>query len=160
MEKIIRYAHVAEIVDRIIIESLKVSEFLNKSQLFVGEDTEMVNRASQHAVHLAEIAQKTAIEQEEVLRERLSSYHNGEFIAELLIAVIKSAISTATVARFENLKRQEHMKNDQRDLVKIANWDNLSRDACEARANAKATINEFLSKLIPDYDYPWEARTF
>lgn len=157
---IIHYAHVAEILDRVIIESLKVPEFLNKSQLFVGDNEEAVQKASQHAIRLAKVANDTARQQEGVLQERLAFYENGDVLTSLLIAVAQAAISTATVARFENLKRQEHSLNEQKDLRKIANWDSMSRDACETRAFAKSQINEMLAKLIPGYEYPRETRTF
>ena len=64
------------------------------------------------------------------------------------------------VARFENMKRKEQAREESRDVEKIVIWDDISRDACEGRAAAKAAINRAIRQLFPDYTYPEEARTF
>jgi hypothetical protein len=153
------YAHVAEIVDRIVVESLKSPEMHDKAMRITGDDPDVVDQFKKHLLSASTTASAVSIEQQKVLRERLSKYKNGDALAELIIGIIVAAVNTATVARFENRKREEqHKKN--RDAIAVANWDNLSRNACEARAAAKSMINKALTTLIPDYEYPAEIRTF
>ena len=155
IEKIKRYAHVAEIIDRIIIETLKISELLEQAN-----NLDHGSSRQQAAIDAAKKASDTASEQCTVLYERLKEYDIDGTIASLLIAVAEAAVYTSVVAHFENKKRREQKKGADRDAVAIANWDDISRDACEGRAKAKAMINRSIKLMFQGYDYPGEARTF
>lgn len=150
------YAHVAEITDRIIIESLKVSELM--AQMMETDD----NSKKDRLLRQIEKASATAELQRGVLRTRLEAYDESGTgaVANLIIAVIKAAVDTSVVARFENMKREEQARENDRDVEKIVIWDDISRDACEGRATAKASVNGAIRQLFPDYTYPAEARTF
>lgn len=62
---------------------------------------------------------------------------------------------------FENKKREEHAK-DNPDPVRIAHWDNLSRDCCELRSALKSEINRLLGEIVTTQSYRVmkEPRTF
>jgi hypothetical protein len=148
------YAHVAEIVDRIIIESLKVGELM--AQMMETDDSAIKDR------FLRQIgkASTTAELQRDVLRKRLAEYDETGAVADLVTAVISAAVDTSVVARFENMKRKEQALEQSRNVDNIVAWDDISRDACEGRASAKAAINRAIRGLFPNYTYPAEARTF
>lgn len=156
-DKIIKYAHVAEIIDRIAIEILKAHEFSLKARMCVGG-------AKQDWETSALEAGKTASFQEGVLRDRLSiefpdDEDDADSLANILIRTIHIAVGASIVSQYENMKRREHDK-ELTNGVSIAVWDGISRDACELRGNGKSFLNQALTKFLPGYEYPVEGRTF
>jgi len=152
---IIKYAHVAEIIDRIAIEILKMHEFSCKARL-VPDPAMADDLASK-----ARAAGETAKFQEQVLRDRLMSEleNGGEDLANVLIGAIHISVGAGVVSQYENLKRNAHkVAPDQ--VNNIAQWDGVSRDACELRGQGKSALNAALKRFIPDYEYPIEGRTF
>lgn len=155
-DNIVKYAHVAEIIDRVAIEILKVHEFSLKA--LQGETQEQRDQWRAKAVAAGE----TAEFQEQVLRDRVAHLvdgADGAHLADVLIGAVHISVGAGVVARFENMKRQGHLnplvKGDQ-----IAQWDGVSRDACELRGQGKSALNAALKRFLPDYDYPVEGRTF
>jgi len=157
-DKIVKYAHVAEIIDRIAIEILKVHEFIYQSYTAADED------AAKACMEKAGAAGQTADFQEGVLRERLRLEHEqGDDLADVLIGAIHISVGAGIVSQYENLKRKEHKgvaQGAEPRVGLIAAWDGVSRDACELRGNGKSALNMALKKFLPKYEYPVEGRTF
>jgi hypothetical protein len=156
-DKIIKYAHVAEIIDRIAIEILKVHEFSLKARTSVGG-------AKQDWETSALEAGETASFQEGVLRDRLrveypDDGNDADSLANILIRTIHITVGASIVSQYENMKRGEHGKKLTNGIA-IAVWDGISRDACELRGNGKSLLNRELAKFLPGYEYPVEGRTF
>ena len=78
----------------------------------------------------------------------------ADVIDRLIVEVNKLAF-------FENKKREEHA-NESPDYMRIAHWDNLSRDCCEYRSLLKNEINKTLSEIAETgcYETLKELRTF
>lgn len=76
-------------------------------------------------------------------------------------AVDRLAVEINKLSRYENLKREEHGKENP-DVELIAKWDNLSRDACEYRSLLKNEINKILKDCMEEqcYNTLEEIRTF
>ena len=83
---------------------------------------------------------------------------NLNTLADLIDRLI---VEVNKLSFFENKKREEQMKRE-RDHVKIANWDHLSRDCCEYRSMLKNEINKLLSEIVKSGNYETlsELRTF
>lgn len=95
-----------------------------------------------------------------VLRERFSAFEHGDRIAAVIIEVMNIAMSNAISAKYENLKRVEQIK-EQKDIISIANWDNISRGAKETKAIAIQALNTYLSELYGEvYKFIPRVRTF
>lgn len=71
------------------------------------------------------------------------------------------AIENSKCSWFENMKRLEHAKENP-NLELIAQWDNLSREACELRSAIKNRIDELFEEVFQygKYNYFREVRTF
>jgi len=165
-DNIMKYAHVAEIIDRIAIEILKVHEFQYKARTSTSDED--VQKWTKKAI----VAGETAEFQEQVLRERMTHKNliprgrelngvpvDGKDLADVLIGAIHISVGASIVSQYENAKRQEHGK-EQPNGISIAVWDGISRDACELRGNGKLFLNEAFKKVCPHYQYPTEGRTF
>lgn len=160
-----KYAHIAEIIDRISIELLKMHEFQHKSITSIKSE-EQISFAEK-----AQAAGETAQFQENVLRARFAaelgvgSELNGvmidaENLADVIIGAIHITAGGCIAGRYENQKREEHLESSGPRISVIAAWDRISRDACELRGQAKSFTNEAVKKLLPNYEYPVEGRTF
>jgi len=154
VDRIAMYAHVAEITDRIAIELLKAHEFKRQMEMSSND----ADVAMWYTKMVA--ATETARFQEDVLHERLADMDDGELFANVLIGAIHISTGAGIVSQFENLKRQEHAKGEQKNPLNIAAWDGVSRDACELRAQGKSALNKALKDYWEAYDYPVEGRTF
>ena len=62
---------------------------------------------------------------------------------------------------FENKKREEQAKENP-NYMRIAHWDNCSRDCCEYRSMLKNEINRLLTEIVETGEYRTlrEMRTF
>ncbi len=78
----------------------------------------------------------------------------ADVIDRLIVEVNKLAF-------FENKKRDEQAKESP-NYMRIAHWDNLSRDCCEYRSMLKNEINRLLTEIVDEGEYRTmrELRTF
>jgi len=83
---------------------------------------------------------------------------NVNTLADLIDRLI---VEVNKLSWFENKKREEHAKETP-DPVRIAYWDNLSRDCCELRSALKSEINRVFGEVVATQSYSVmkEPRTF
>lgn len=135
----------AAIIDRIIIEKLKIKEFSNKEMLDkVDETTKIVDTLFVQLKRLLE---------DKVITDPVS------FISEYTDYLTALTISVGEVSYFENTKALEHKRNLEKDIAYIAHMDKLSRQYCEYRSAGKAEIDKLFEKTF-DIKSLKETRTF
>lgn len=126
----------AAIIDRIIIEKLKIVEFNRTS------NTDQV-----------ELTQKIV----DLLIKQLSKISGVNI--DLIIKVIDLTISVGQVSYCENTKAYEHKYGAQKDNAYIAHLDYISRMYNELRSLHKKEIDSVYQNLGVD-SILWETRTF
>jgi hypothetical protein len=130
----------AAIIDRIVIEKLKIKEFNNKNETTLALST-------QDIVSL--------------LKKQLANLFgpDKDFLVHLISDTIDLVISVGEVSYFENTKALEHKRNKEKDCSYIAHMDNLSRTYCELRSKNKKVLDVLFDKHL-NIKSIQETRTF
>lgn len=137
----------AAIIDRIVIEKLKIEEFRQKEQDALVDSTRLV--VSQLTDQINIILNKFPIKAD-LIAEFFTKYNN---------LVIMLTIAVGQVSYFENQKALEHKKNTAKDTAYIAHMDKVSRLYNEQRSFYKKQLD----RLFEDYlsiKSAQETRTF
>lgn len=130
----------AAIIDRIVIEKLKIKEFNNKKETTLALST-------QDIVSL--------------LKKQLANLlgPDRDYLVHLISDTIDLVISVGEVSYFENTKALEHKRSKEKDCSYIAHMDNLSRTYCELRSKNKKVLDILFDKHF-DIKSIQETRTF
>ena len=135
----------AAIIDRIIIEKLKIEEFKAKGQTELISTTEYVVNRLRTQLNL--IIQSYPI------------IHFSEFFDLYNELIIALTIAVGQVSYFENQKAIEHKRGNEKDTAYIAHMDLLSRSYNEKRSLYKKQI-DILFKEYCKIASDTETRTF
>lgn len=139
----------AAIIDRIIIEKLKVEEFRQKEQ------TDLID-TTLCAIHLLN-KQLDKIFKQFPIKGDLTLI--GEFFTKYNNLVIMLTIAVGQVSYFENQKALEHKKNEKKDTAYIAHMDQVSRQYNEQRSLYKKQLDLLFEECL-NIRSTQETRTF